>query len=315
MSKAFKDLGKESKDLLSQDFISGNSLVFTGKTKTLNNIDIKGSVKRNFKTDAKTKVTKENVEILIEPKYEWKNQDVEISAKLSTSRDYSLGFVSKDLFTKGTKIDFLGTLNEKDGLTLKFTPSYKSDSFSNQLSCSYPILSHNKKTSQPLKWAIEGVFKLFEKIHLGINFLIDKDYSHSKKRIEGTAIHAKQNNVVAARVSYDHHEELFVWGFSYFQELPHNKAKLAADYEVDAKGPTAKIGGEYKVDDRTTLKGLAVVKSEAGAPTDYRLGLSFKQNVSPHLKATLCADVNVRHILGEGAGQAHSFGCEFEISG
>jgi len=313
MSKDFKDLGKESKDILSKDFISGNSLIFTGKIKTPNDIEIKGSVKRNFKTDAKTKVTKENVEVLIEPKYEWKHQDVEINGKLSTSRDHSLGFVSKDLFTKGAKIDFQGTSNEKDGLTLKLSPSYKSDSFSSQITCSYPFLSYNKKTTQPLKWTIEGVFKLFERLYLGINFLIDKDYSNSKKKIDGVVSHAKHNNVVSARFSFDHHEDSLVWGLSYYQELK-NKTKLAADYELDAKGPTAKIGGEYKVDDRTTLKGLAVVKSEAGAPTDYRLGLSFKQNVSKHLKATLCADVNVRHILGEGAGQAHSFGCEFEIS-
>jgi len=113
MSKDFKDLGKESKDILSKDFISGNSLIFTGKIKTPNDIEIKGSVKRNFKTDAKTKVTKENVEVLIEPKYEWKHQDVEINGKLSTSRDHSLGFVSKDLFTKGAKIDFQGTSNER----------------------------------------------------------------------------------------------------------------------------------------------------------------------------------------------------------
>jgi len=125
--------------------------------------------------------------------------------------------------------------------------------------------------------------------------------------------HALQNSAVAARASYDLQEESLVWGFSYFQELSHT-TKLSADYEFDAKGPTAKIGGEYKVDERTTLKGLATVKSEAGTPPDYRLGLSIKQNVSKHLKATIGADINVRHILGEGVGHAHSVGLEVEIS-
>jgi len=268
------------------------------------------------KTDAKTKVTKEVVEVLIEPKYEWKHQNVDFNAKLSTSRDYSAGFVTKDLFVKGAKIDFQGNSNEKDGLVLKLSPSYKNDNVYGQVTCSYPFLQFNKKTPPPLKLLFEAVIQLSKKIFLGFNFLVDQEYghTHSKKKLEGAiASHATHNSAVAARASYDLHEESLVWGLSFFQELS-NTTKLSADYEFDAKGPTAKIGGEYKVDDRTTLKGLATVKSEAGAPTDYRLGLSVKQNVSKHLKATLGADVNVRHILGEGAGHAHSVGFEVEIS-
>jgi len=243
---------------------------------------------------------------------------VDFNAKLSTSKDYTAGFVTKDLFVKGAKIDFQGTSNEKDGLVLKLSPSYKSDNLHGQFTCSYPFLQFNKKTPPPLKWIFEGVFLFSKKIFLGLNFLIDQEYTHahahSKKKLEGAIVsHATHNSAVAARASYDLNEESLVWGFSFFQELSHT-TKLSADYEFDSKGPTAKIGGEYKVDDRTTLKGLATVKSETGAPTDYRLGLSVKQNVSKHLKATLCADINVRNILGEGTGQAHSVGCEVEIS-
>jgi len=313
MSKFYKDLGKDSKDLLSQDFFSGNSLSIIALAKTPNNAIVKGSLKRNFKTDPKTKVTREVVEVLVEPKWDWKSQNVEFNSKLTTSRDFSAGFVSKDL-VKGVKFDFQSTLNEKDGLVVKLSPSYKSDNFSTQFGCAYPF-SWSKKTSLPIKWNAEVVFQLPKKLYLGLNFLLDKDFTHSKKKIEGALVsHASHNSATAAKASYDLHEESVVWSISHILELSRT-TKWSAEYELDSlKGPTAQIGAEYKINDKTTLKSRAVVKAEVGAQPDYRLALSLKQRYSKHLKASFGADINVRQFFGEGVGHAHSLGCEIEIS-
>jgi len=315
MSKVFKDLGKDSKDLLSQDFVSGSNLLLSYNTKTPNDIGFKGSDKRTTKTDTK-KVTKEVVEALVDTKVEWKSQNIEFNLKLSTSRDFSVGFFAKDMATKGSKIDFQYTVNEKDGTVAKLSPSYKSDSFSAQTSVAYP-LSLGKKIGPPIKWISELVFQFPRKLFWGLNFLFDFEHNQTKIKTEGVVVnHLTENSAFAGRAAYNHQDESLVWGFSYFQDLSHS-TKWSADYEFDtSKGlPIVQIGGQYKVDHNTTLKSRAVVKStELSAPTDYRLGLSLKQQVSKNLKATLGADFNVRQILGEGVGEAHSFGCEVEIS-
>jgi len=219
------------------------------------------------------------------------------------------------MLIKGVKVDFQSTYNEKDGIATKLTPSYKCDSYSGQTSVLYPVNLGGKKNSQPIKWISEFVFQLPRKIYFGLNFLVDFETNQTKQKTETAIMKPLDvNSVVAARASYVHQDESLVWGFSFFHKLS-KFTKWCADYEFDSsKGPTAQIGGKYKVDKDTTLKGRAVVKSTEVGVSDYRLGLSLKQKVSKHVTATIGADVNVRQILGVGIGELHSIGCEVVIS-
>jgi len=311
MAKVFKDLGKDAKDVLSQDFHSGNNLTIIAQPICPNGITIKTTLKRLFKKDPKTKTTKEAVELLFEPKYEWKAQNLEFSGKFSSARDFSGGFLTKDLVAKGSKFEFNLSRSDKDGPSAKMIPSFKNDSVSAQASIAYP-LAH--KNNQPIKLISELVVHYPKTVLWGVNFLIDLEPGQAKVKTEGSLVsNPSHDSQVAGRVAYVHNEEALVWGLSFFHKLS-DTSKWAVDYELDAsKGPSVQVGGEHKYG-TNTVKGRAQIKvTETGAP-EYRIALSGKQHVSKYFTLTLSADFNVRQFLGESIGDHHSFGAELKFS-
>jgi len=313
MTKVFKDLGKDTKDILTLDFLSGNGFSVIAQTKTPNGVTIKISLKRQFKKDEKTKITKESVEGIIEPKYEWQSAKIEFNGKLSTARDFTAAILVKDSFINGSKIEFSGAQNDKDGLSIKMVPSFKNDNFSGQASIAYPIPMGKKTITPPTKLVGELVLHYPHELFWGVNVLVDLEPQIKTKVEAALLVNASSNSQVSGRAAYVVKDESLVWGLSFFHKLS-DVAKWALDYEVDiAKGPTVQVGGEYKVNHTSTLKGRAIVKV-AGSTPDYRLALSAKQTVSKYFTATLGADLNVRQFLGESVGDAHSLGLQFKLS-
>jgi len=311
MAKSFKDLGKDGKDVLTLDFHSGNSITITAQPKTPNGIAVKTTLKRSFKKDPKTKATKEAVELLFEPKHEWKAQNLEFNGKFSTAREFSAGFLTKDLVIKGSKFEFVASRNDKDGPSAKMIPSYKNDTISAQASIAYPLA---QKNNQPIKVISELVVHYPKTVLWGANFLLDYEPNQTKLKTEGTLVtYPSQDSQVTGRVAYVHSEEALVWGLSFFHKLT-DFTKWAVEYELDAtKGPSVQIGGESKFGDNIVKARAQVKVTETGAP-EYRLALSEKQRISKYFTATVSADFNVRQFLGEGVGDVHSFGAELKFS-
>jgi len=89
----------------------------------------------------------------------------------------------------------------------------------------------------------------------------------------------------------------------------------------DVKGTEVHVGGEYKVDKDTTVKGkFSVVNATNVDDREFRIGVATKQNVTDRVSITVGADINARALIGSpngkcslGSTKAHSFGFEVKF--
>jgi len=313
MAKPFKDLGKDAKDLLSQDLPDGNGVTITNQLKTSNDINVKTTMKRTFKRE--NKGLREIIEAIVEPKYEWKQQNIEFNSKFSTARDFSGSVALKDMITKGSKVEFIGTHNEKDGLVVKTVDSYKNEYVFVQGSISYPT-QHQTKT--PIKYAGEIVVQYPKNFLWGFNFMADQEKNKTKKNLEATVGYAEKEWQLFARTSKNLSEDQSFWGGSFIHNLSEN-SKWGLDFDAEAshswhRGPIVKVGGEYK-HEGTTFKARTLFRWPAVSMSnpEYRLALSAKRQISKHFTATIGADINIRQFLGDTVGDVHSVGLDFKI--
>jgi len=256
---------------------------------------------------------REYVEVLVEPKLELKEQNIEINAKLSSAKDYTGGITLKDLLIKGTKLELTSTQNEKDGITTKISTSFKNDILSTQLSLSHPF--PDKKSSKlPLKLNGELVFQYPFNFFWATNVSVDVG-EKPKTKGEGVVGYYAKDWQVTTRGSREIESEKTYWGVSFFHKLS-TLVKYGIDFDADAsatdpRGPIAQVGGEYKLNEDTTLKGKLTVKQ--ASESDYRLALSSKQQFSKHFLATYGVDLNIRQLFGTYVGDSHSFGLEIKF--
>jgi len=311
MSKVFKDIGKDSKDLFSQDFPSGSSVTVIAQGSTPNGLVLKPTLRRYYKKEKSGE--REFVEVLLEPKLELKDKNVEFNAKLSTARDYTGTFSAKDILLKGTKFELTGAQNEKEGITSKAAISFKNESFSSQLAGTYPF-PEKRGTKQPLKINGELVYHYPNNWFLGANVAVDVG-DKPKTKLDGVVGYYAKDLQVTSRFTREIQSGKTFWGVSFFHKLS-TLVKFSIDFDWDTsifepRGPIAQVGGEYKPNVDTTLKGKLTVK-QASDP-EYRFALSSKQQISKHFLVTSGADFNVRQLLGTSVGESHSFGLELKF--
>jgi len=148
----------------------------------------------------------------------------------------------------------------------------------------------------------------------GANVNLDFEPAQTKWKGEGIVeLKLNDNSVVVTRASYIPGDELLVWGFSFFHKIS-DLTKFAIEHILDpSKGPAFLVGGEYKVNDKTTVKGRALVKATESKVPDYRWAFSVNHRVSKLFTTTVGVDLNIRHVLGEATGEAHSFGVEIKL--
>jgi len=312
MAKSFGDIGKDSKDLLIQDFPADGTVKLTAQSKTQNGITMKATLNRLFKKD-KTG-PKEIISAVIEPKYEIK--DMEFSGKLATTNEYSATFSVKDLPIKGSKVEVTESLSDKDGPTVKLVGSYKVDSVAAKVSVAYPVPVGVKKEKKPIQFNGEFVLQYPKNLLLASVVSVDIDSENTFYKGDGVISYSQDQWQVTARGSHDHKNDTSLWGISFFHKIS-DVVRWALDFDADQawlRGPICSVGGEYKLDNNTTLKGKWAVKlTEPSKQTEMRLGLSVKQKINSSLTATLGTDLNVRNLLGDNIGDAHSFGVEFKM--
>jgi len=105
-------------------------------------------------------------------------------------------------------------------------------------------------------------------------------------------------------------------GVTWFHKIS-SAVKYGLNFSLDQSqtlGPAANVGGEYKLDDSTTLKGKFGVRTDDSSQTDFRLGLGTSLKISPNATATVGADINVRKLLGHNIGADPSFGLELKLN-
>jgi len=314
MSKHFGDIGKDAKDLLTTDFPADGTFKVITQSKTSTGVTFKATLNRFFKKDKSG--PKEIISAVIEPKYEWKDQNLEFTAKLATTNEFSAGFSVKDLVGQGSKVEVTGSQSDRDGASAQLVGSYKAAGISTKVSVGYPFGAVGpKKEKKPLKINGEAVIQYPTNLFLASNVVVDVDSENTSMKGDGIVGYSQDQWQFTARGSHDRKSDITLWGLSFFHKVS-DGVKWALDFDADQawiRGPIASVGGEYKLDDSTTIKGKWAVKlTEQSKQTEMRVGVSARQKISPFISVTLGSDLNVRNLLGDSIGDAHSFGFELK---
>jgi len=310
MSKHIGDIGKDAKDLITQDFPADGTVKLITQSKTPNGLTVKATLNRWFKKEKSGQ--KEIISAVIEPKYEWKERNIEFNGKLQTTNDFSAGFSLKDAAVKGTKIELTGANSDRDGTTVQVVGSYKTDTVATKINFSYPLSPKQEKT--PVKLNGELVIQYPTSFFLGSTVAFDLDSINTWKG-EGVVGYSQDDWQLTARGTHDHKEDSTIFGVSFFHKIS-DVARWALSFDADqawTRGPICAVAADYKLDKATTLKGKWSVKAETSKQPEMRLGLTAKQQITPFFTASLGADLNLRNLLGESIGDAHSFGLELKL--
>jgi len=304
MAKPLEDIGKDAKDLLTEGFPIDGTVKVAVQTRALGFIP-KVTLIRQLKREKSA--TREVVSAVFEPKYEWKEQNLEFTSKFSTTSELSAGVSAKDILTKGTKIEISANRNERDGLSGVFGGAYRNDSFSFKGKLAYPFAP-----KKPIKANVEGVFQVVSNTNVGFGVDVTLEGEVARIKTDAVVAYTTKENQFKGLFRYDVYESTVLWGLSYFQKIS-ERTSWALDITTDGNPAksTFSVGTEHKVDDFTTLKGKWILKQTD--KTDYRFGVALRQKITPFVTATFGADLNPRNFLGSNEGDAHSFGLEIKL--
>eukprot|EP01123_Difflugia_compressa_P000480 TRINITY_DN1055_c0_g1_i2.p1 TRINITY_DN1055_c0_g1~~TRINITY_DN1055_c0_g1_i2.p1 ORF type:complete len:311 (-),score=44.62 TRINITY_DN1055_c0_g1_i2:34-966(-) len=307
---AYKDLGKDTRDLLNQNFLSSNTVTLSGSYKSEYGLTYKETIKRSLKKDSKTKSSIPFVEAFVEPKYE--AHPIEVSTKISTTAEIGGSFIYKDFITKGCKIEINTTKSDKDGVIAKLDASFKRDTHSGSLVCSYPLPS--KKTLPPIKVVSDFVFGHNHTLW-GVSAIAEIEATTTSIKTEAQYATIFKDSQLTGKVGYSVKDGSLNWVFGYLHKLS-SSLSWGLNYENDSsKGPSVLVAFENKLDHHSTLKIRSILKNDGTGSTDWRLGLSFKQKTGPYLAYVVSSDLNLRQFIDvtSTTGETHSFGFDLKL--
>jgi len=340
MSKPYEDIGKDAVEFVAKGFPNGGTFKAAVETKTPNGVNLKTNATRSleYKKGAYT----EKISAELEPKWEWKENNVEFSGKLAVAGEFEGGVSFTDVATSGTKLTVTGYQSDKDGAAVKGQLGYKHPQFSGKFGAKVPF-----KKNTHINYNGEVTIR-HENIHGGVDIRHDKavlapaaEGAEKPKEVptDRTMYNVKlayltdelqvvgfvenQVNKDAATSAKTPIYHLFNMNFLYTLSAA---IKLGFGVSVErnnAKGVEIAAAGEYKVDKDTSFKGkFSVVNAPSADDREMRLGIALKQNVTERVNVTVGADLNARAILGTpgnpaagvpGTTKPHSFGFEVKF--
>jgi len=303
MAKHLEDIGKDAKDLLTQDFPNEGSVKFTTQSRTSENVTVKSSFSRVVKRD---KVVREIVGAAFEDKWELPAHNLEFNAKISSNRDLSGSVAVKDWVGLGSKIE-LNVAQNPDGVSATPQLIFKNNNVALKGKVIYPISGK----STHIKLFAEAGF-VASNIYAGLGTAVTLENSGAAVLLEGVGSYYYKNHQITARVNHALHGALVGLGITYYQtcsSICKFAIDTAADTSFDKFGVVA--GGEYKVDKFTTVKGKVGYKQYKNIP-DVRVSLALKQQISPSITAIFGSDLNGFSFAGVEGGEPHTFGLELK---
>eukprot|EP01123_Difflugia_compressa_P006769 TRINITY_DN19136_c0_g1_i1.p1 TRINITY_DN19136_c0_g1~~TRINITY_DN19136_c0_g1_i1.p1 ORF type:complete len:311 (-),score=58.06 TRINITY_DN19136_c0_g1_i1:81-1013(-) len=309
MAKHAADIGKDARDLIANDFPIDGSIKFTAQSKTPDNVSTKAVINRALKKEKST--IREVISASVEPKFEWKDKNVELSTKFTSSNDLSGTLLLKNLsFLPKYELSVTGTQSEREGTSVEFIGSLLHSKIGTKGSFLYPVSSVGKK---PIKGSAEltGYYKNW---FTGLRVVLNTDNLTAPK-VEGLVSFNNNPIEVSGGVTHDLKEETTSAQLSFYHKY-RSDVKYAAEFNVDVASTktSANLAGEYKLDDSTTLKAKWVLKpTDLSEQPQFRLVGSVKQQISPVLTSTIGVDLNVTTFFGESTGDAHSFGLDIKF--
>jgi len=305
MAKFYEDIGLDSSDLLSKGYPVAGVVKFTSETKTADGITLVATGRRFLKDKAAA------VEIGFEPKFEWAARNVELSANVNTSAEYSATAALKDVGTKGTKVSGTASSGAK-GVSCKTAISLKNNNVAVKTSATYTL------GDKPLVLDASLVGAYEKKFFAGVSGNYASAVGDKPAQfLWGTKIGVEQGDL-QSNVFANRTDKNLLVGVGWFQKIS-DALRIGANITADAKqvaGPAGTIGSEYKFDSLSSLKLKAGVQThtDGSKPFEARFGVGLKQALSANFTSTLGADVNVRQLMGTNAGPDHSFGLEVKLA-
>jgi len=306
MAKHLEDIGKDAKDLLTESFPIDGTVKVTGQGQVFGLVQ-KLTISRTLKREKGS--VREIVSAAFEPKYDWKDQNLEFTGKFTSGHDVTVGSSVRDLLGQGSKIELNASLLGRDGMNGGVIASYKNDILALKAKAIYPLTP-----KKPLKVSAETVLHHSgsnSNVGLGVDVCLEGD----TVKIFGESVlsHTAPDAQYKAHLRYDVYDSSLNGGLSFWQRFS-EKSSWAFDIlsEEWATRTTFTAGSEYKCSDACSFKGKWKVTKNSDK-TDYRFGASLKYKVSPHVIATIGSDLNPRSFLGSLDGEPHSFGLELKL--
>jgi len=304
MAKHLEDIGKDAKDLLTQDFPNEGSVKFTTQSRTSENVTVKSSFSRVVKRDPK--VVREIVGAAFEDKWEIPSHNLEFNAKISSNRDVSGSVAVKDWVGIGSKVE-LNVAQNPDGVSATPQLIFKNNNVALKGKVIYPV--SGKKTD--IKILAEAGF-VTSNIYAGVGTAVTLENAGAAVILEGVGSYYYKNHQIAARVNHTLQGALVGLGLTYYQAYS-SICKFAIDSATDTAFDKFAVvaGGEYKVDKFSTVKGKVGYKQYKNI-ADVRVSLALKQQISPNITAIFGSDLNGFSFAGVEGGEPHTFGFELK---
>jgi len=302
MAKSYGDIGKEARDVLSQDFLNDGTFRISHASKTKDNISVKTTFSRANPSG------KETVTAVVEPKFDL-NPFVELNFKLSTNKDVTAGVIGKNFGVDGLKVEATGTQSERDGLTVNVSGYWSNPTLNGKVSLTAPLASQKHKLTE------EVAFKVNPQTHIGLKGV----YSVSDGAIDlfPTFGYSQGDHVVGISAQYGVASKKSSASISTHSKLT-PASKLATDFKYELNpaknGELASltVGIDYKVNPKTTLKVKGKGIAFANTNKDARFNLAVKHQLTPSTTLGIGADIGLSGALGFGPS-TNSFGLEIKI--
>jgi hypothetical protein len=256
----------------------------------------------------------EKLSLAVEPSYAWASPaatwayGLKGSWATNTAREGTVSFI--DLGSKGTKFEVTSKVDAEATWATSGSGAFVNEYFNAKLTGTLP------SAASPATANLDLVAQLPERVYWGVN----AKYANKK---EGAVEVNARLQMVAPDDSYTigvllNHQKDSSWDLSWlwYQRISY-AVKYSWSFVTNSKAnttPSCVVGGEYKVDDVSTVRGrLSVAKPVESADPNFRVALALNQNLSPHTIVTVGADVNASTFLGLKGGADHSIGFEVKL--
>jgi len=304
MATYYDDLGKTADDLIIKGFPADGSVKVSTETKTANGVSLITTGRRYVKNG------QDNVEILLEPKFNWAEKNVELTGKISTDSAYEAGVNVKDLGAKGSKLSVTGNQG-KTGASVKAGADFKNEHVAVKTAVTYP----DDAASKPVNVEASAV-GAYENINVGGKVNFATAYTKSEKETASSFFWNAKAGYLQPLWQlvgfFNNANNSNVVGGTFSQEVT-PAVKLATSFSVDRlsdkAGPTAAVSSEYKYAPDTLLRQKITLTGDK----QLRLGLALQQNWTSSSTVTIGADLNSQQLLGSNGGSPHSLGLEVKL--
>lgn len=293
----------KANDLLSKNFLSGGTFTITSEAKTATS-----------SISASSTVIGSSFIQSFTPKYEWKDKNMSVEGRVSTSNLMSAKINFNDFVTQGLSVYLRG---EKAKTKETTTPNifdfsatagflFNNDRFHLNGECKLPC-------TEPI--SILGTMSVQPSDNLAFGLKVEHELKkESIPNLEGKLVFGSPLVEGSLFAMYPSN----VIGASLLQLIQPN-FNWATRASLDLTGkqrPTWEVAGTFQLNTSSTVKGKATIAIDNVKNHEIRFALGTQQKINPNVTAIISTDINVNQaLLGwDSIGVASSGGFELILN-